>query len=57
MDGKGVGCQSLTQILFVPRQVLKIVIFDLCVDVYCMPTLVANVMCVGKSDPFTLFKK
>lgn len=57
MPGKGGGCQSLTQILFVPGQVLKIFILDLFVGVYCMMALVAKVMCVGRVDPFTLFKK
>lgn len=57
MLGKGGGCQSWTQILFVPRQVLKIVILDLFVGVHCMLTLVAKVMCVVRIDPFTLFKK
>lgn len=57
MLGKRGGCQSQTQILFVPRQVLKIVILDLFVGVCCMLTLVAKVMCVVRIDPFTLFKK
>lgn len=57
MLGKGGGCQSLIQILFVPRRVMKIVILDLFVGVDCMLTLVAKVMCVGRIDPFILFKK
>lgn len=57
MHGKGRGCQPLTSMFFVPRRVLKIVTLGLFVGMYLMLVLVAKVTCVGKIDPFTLFKK